>query len=178
MIIRDMTLADVPPVAAMHVAAWRAAYRGIMSQDVLDGLSVDERGEVWRRSLGDSRRKNVLCELDGQVVGFISWGPSRDADAGPTTAELYAAYVHPEYWRRGIGTAMWHEADAHATGRYSDMTLWVLAENRSARRFYERIGFLEEPGAEKLLRWHVPSLVEVRYRRPVAPAPQTTALGT
>jgi len=35
---------DALPLARLHVAAWRAAYRGLVPDEFLDGLDVDARG--------------------------------------------------------------------------------------------------------------------------------------
>ena len=34
---------DAPAIADVHVRAWQAAYRGIIEDEYLDGLSVDEQ---------------------------------------------------------------------------------------------------------------------------------------
>ena len=54
--------------------------------------------------------------------------------------ELYALYVHPDYFRRGIGTQL---AQTVARRLVQDgmpsMLVWVLAQN-PARKFYESLG--------------------------------------
>ena len=47
-----------------------------------------------------------VAERAGDAVGFVAFGPCREADAGQSTAELYAVYVLADRWRRGIGTAL------------------------------------------------------------------------
>lgn len=83
------------------------------------------------------------------------------------TAELMALYVHPEHWRRGVGTRLWQDVEQCVAGRYRDMTLWVLRDNDRARRFYARIGFVAEPGRIKSLPWADVEVYELRYRRPL-----------
>lgn len=51
-----------------------------------------------------------VAELDGQLIGWVSFGPSRDQDAPIGTAELMAIYIDPTFWACGIGTALWAEA--------------------------------------------------------------------
>ena len=45
--LRDATAADAHALATVHVASWRAAYRGLMPDEVLAGLSVPEREQLW-----------------------------------------------------------------------------------------------------------------------------------
>jgi ribosomal protein S18 acetylase RimI-like enzyme len=88
------------------------------------------------------------------IVGYASYGPERDVDGTPGpfpggpgspqgyVAELYALYVTPPWWSTGTGRALMDRvlAEVRAEG-YPRITLWVLAENARARRFYERCGF-------------------------------------
>ena len=46
---------------------------------------------------------------------------------------------------------------------YSSITLWVLRDNRRARRFYERAGFAPDGATNVLTR--LASVIELRYRR-------------
>ena len=63
------TADDAVSLAAVEMASWRAAYRGLMPDAFLDGLSEEAKTEDWRRSLlkyGASGRKRVL------VAGFYT----------------------------------------------------------------------------------------------------------
>jgi len=56
---------------------------------------------------------------------------------------VHALYVHPRAQGQGIGRALLAEAKA----RVGALDLWVLEQNRSARRFYIRAGFAEKTRA-------------------------------
>ncbi|GAA4247772.1 hypothetical protein [Dactylosporangium darangshiense] len=59
--IRPATVEDAGAVAAVHVGSWRAAYRGIVPQEHLDGLDVARGTEILRRHLaGPARGEDVL----------------------------------------------------------------------------------------------------------------------
>jgi ribosomal protein S18 acetylase RimI-like enzyme len=76
------------------------------------------------------------------LAGFVAVGPSRDADAAARTGELYAIYVHPQFWDERIGAAL-HDAGLAAlhAGQHQSATLWVLDTNQRARAFYDRHGW-------------------------------------
>ncbi len=152
--VREVEDADVPGIAAIHVRSWRAAYRGILSDDLLDGLSVSEREESWRALLSESgdRWLTLVAELGGDgIVGFASVAtPSRDEDADALTAEVGALYVDSDHWRQGAGRAMLTTAlEELDRRRFRDVILWVLPENHAALAFYARFGFVVEEGVEK-----------------------------
>jgi len=91
---RRATIDDAVDIADVHVATWRATYRGLMPQSLLDGLSVEARTAVWRRILRDDVGSTLVAieQAAKRVVVFVSVGPSRDA-----------IYLHPDYWGRGAG---------------------------------------------------------------------------
>lgn len=141
---------DAAAIAAVHVRAWQVAYRGLIPDEVLDGLSVEQRQEAWRQAMsGEDSPAVYVAVKDGAVVGFCAAAaPGRDVYAGGDVAEIGAIYVEPDLWRRGIGSALMDAAidDLRAVG-WRWVTLWVLAKNEQARGFYARYG-LQPDGAE------------------------------
>lgn len=142
--IRPATREDARPIAEVHVASWRRAYRGLLPDDYLEKLSVDERESQRLAWFADpSPGSGVLVAEDrGRVVGFASFGPSRDDDAPAGTGEVPAIYVDPAEVGRGIGRELLAEAEAalRAAG-FGRATLWVLEANAPARRFYDKAGW-------------------------------------
>lgn len=141
--IREAEPKDAEAIAGVHVRSWQAAYRGQLTDDYLDSLSVQERLEMHRQMLESSgERRTWVVEDGGRVVGFAVTGPSQDADADERTGELYAVYLEPERFGSGIGKRLTDHAIDDLRGRgFRTATLWVLQTNDGARRFYEREGW-------------------------------------
>ncbi|RHW42534.1 hypothetical protein D1B31_02740 [Neobacillus notoginsengisoli] len=59
---------------------WQAAYKGMVDQEVLDGLKIDERLSLWKETLsnpiGDSPVYIEETE-EGRIIGCASFGPER-----------------------------------------------------------------------------------------------------
>jgi len=165
-VIRPATLADAAGLARLHVASWRAACRHLLPAEVLAGLSVEERTRQWEQSLVHAPRGTLVAIRGEAVLGFATAGPSRDADAPPRrVGELYALYVDPTHWERGIGVRLWRAARQWLlVEEYAEFTLWVLEANLRARSFYERAGLVLDHGARQLIDLHGTRLPEVRYR--------------
>ena len=109
MLVRDALFDDCEAIAAIHVRGWQVAYRGLLPDELLDGLSIEPRRRMCERIA--QGRYGASCMLvaedDEAIVGFaIVLTPAHDADLGSRTAELAAIYVEPERWRRGAGTAL------------------------------------------------------------------------
>ncbi|MEU3885673.1 GNAT family N-acetyltransferase [Streptomyces sp. NPDC029041] len=168
--IREMTLADCDRVAEIRTGGWRSAYRGLIPQSYLDGLSVEEDAERRRAHLsrGDGRVVNLVAEgSGGELVGWACHGPYREGEVLTEEAELYALYVHPDHVGRGAGRALLAESVARCSAAgHGRLLLWVLKENDRARRFYERAGFGAD-GAEEPFEVDGVTVPEVRYAKPL-----------
>ena len=138
---------DAPAIARAHVAAWQAAYRGLMPAHVLDGLDVAHSTVRWQQRL-DAVDPNVfVAAIDGAVIGVCTIGPTRDTDAadqlaGHLIGEVQAINLHPRAWRRGAGGRLLALAeDMLREHGYTRAMLWVLERNASARAFYQARGW-------------------------------------
>lgn len=163
--VRRADPADARSIAEVHVRAWRWAYRGMMPDALLDGLSVERREEWWRRAFSPEREGDRVwvAEREGRVVGFVAAGPSRDPDATPETGEVFAIYLEEDVVGTGVGRTLFARAvdDLRADG-YRAATLWVLDSNGRTRRFYEIAGWRPD-GETKVEPWGEFELSEVRY---------------
>lgn len=143
-ILRPARPADAGRLAEIHVAAWRAAYDGVMSEASLSAQGVAARTSWWRDLLGGQTppRVTVIGEHGGLAGFLILAEPSRDPDAGELTAEIAALNVDPEQWDQGFGGELVRDAlERLRREHWRAVTLWVASENARAIRFYRSIGF-------------------------------------
>ena len=141
-VVRYATIDDATGIARVHADSWRGAYRGIVPDDYLDAIDVDEWSERRRQDMEEMPEEWVsfVAEVNGRVVGWAVGGPNREADTDHT-GELYVIYLLPEYQRRGIGLKLIVTTAAWLLDRgLRSMIVWVLAANWPARRFYEALG--------------------------------------
>ncbi|MFK3677894.1 GNAT family N-acetyltransferase [Microbacterium sp. NPDC090218] len=152
LVIREARVDDAEEIAGVHVRSWQAAYRGLIDQAVLDGLSVAERAEGWRRIVAEPLPTGLgmlVAVRDGQVVGWISFGSGRDPD-GLADGEVYGVYADPSAWSTGAGHALLEAAEQQiAAAGHERAYLWVLDGNDRADAFYARHGWAED-GAVKI----------------------------
>src|SRR5689334_10893229 len=143
--IREAERHDAFAIATVHVRGWQWAYRGLLPDALLDGLSVTDRA-AWRDArLADppaGERTLVVEADDGRVVGFAVSGPSRGLEDPPTDGEVYAIYLDPAVVGTGMGRGLFdHALSALRNDGYGRALVWVLETNDRARRFYEAAGF-------------------------------------
>ena len=145
--IRKATQDDIPTIAALHVEGWKGAYGGIVDQAYLDSLTVEKRIQDWQGWLAAEESEVFVAEEEGRAVGFVVIGRTKTPPPGSSpirpshSGEIYALYLDPDFWRRGIGTALIKRAARELKERkHSTVCLWVLDANARAKAFYEKMG--------------------------------------
>jgi ribosomal protein S18 acetylase RimI-like enzyme len=144
--LRDARRGDELAVAEVHVRSWQEAYRELMPADFLDALDPRDRAERYEFEGEEGPPTTVVAVAAGagdveSVVGFVTFGPSRDEDT-VGMGEIYALYVDPGRYEGGLGRMLM----AHARRRLKEQgfeaaVLWVLLGNERAASFYEREGW-------------------------------------
>jgi ribosomal protein S18 acetylase RimI-like enzyme len=142
--IRVASASDVEAIAALHLASWWAAYRGIVPDEFLNAITLESRIARWRRalSLSESERVKTTVAVDGDtVLGVCSCGPRLWPESS-SIGEVYALHVEPGSWRRGIGKLLLDDSLARLADRgFAAAVLWVLRDNWNARHFYTAQGW-------------------------------------
>jgi GNAT superfamily N-acetyltransferase len=136
-----------PTIAALHVAAWREIYTGILPDEMISALTVEVRRAWWAQLLSTPPETPggaaYLAALDGAPVGFGTCNGQRSdalAAAG-FDGEISSLYVLRAAQGRGVGQAMMARmATRLQRAGYRAAGLWVLRESEANRRFYEGCG--------------------------------------
>ncbi|MHB8187446.1 MAG: GNAT family N-acetyltransferase [Dermatophilaceae bacterium] len=135
---------DSPAVGLVQAAVWRAAYAGVLPQEVVERFDGPSFARVWRDSLVNppSPRHVLLVGCAGeQVVGFAAVGPSADADATETSGEVLALGVHPDARHSGHGSRLLNAAVDTLRGKgFDSVSTWILVTDEAARAFLAAAG--------------------------------------
>ena len=135
--IRPARRADAPAIAAVHVAAWRSAYAGLLPPGYLAGLSVARNTAHFQASIAAGAGV-LVAEAEGRVVGFCTIGSPRTK--GIAEGEVETLYVLDDFRDQGLGRQLLQAGAASlAASGCRSLFLWVLEGNPS-RWFYERMG--------------------------------------
>jgi ribosomal protein S18 acetylase RimI-like enzyme len=142
--IRTARSSDVGAIAALHLASWSAAYKGLVPDEFLAQITLDSRIVRWGDALDRSKSpltETVVADDDGTVLGVCSFG-FRRSPPSVAVGEVYSLHVRPDVTRQGLGKRLLDEAVRRLAWRGVDSSvLWVLRDNANARRFYESQGW-------------------------------------
>ena len=165
MLIRAAEPQDAMEVARVHVRSWQAAYRGLLPQAYLDQLRPEDRASRYEFGNSDLTKPQTIVAVEGSPIrGFATFAPSRDEDL-QGSGELYALYLDPGWWSRGIGVLLMKAARARLFELgFRSACLWLLVGNTRAGRFYEMDGWKPDGLRRSAEVWGV-TVEEVRYVR-------------
>ncbi len=139
--IRKANIDDAPQIAYVNVESWITTYKGILPDEFLEGLrgKMDEMTERLHEKLECDNVKGVVCEENGNIVGFAMYGGERTDDLD-YEGELYAIYFLEEYQHRGLGKELFKEVVSGLVEMgISSMIIWALEDNKACG-FYEKMG--------------------------------------
>lgn len=168
--VRPATPRDAKAIAEIHVATWKAAYKDVMPEDYISKMTVEKRQAYWREAIEFSEPQLLVATHDDQVVGFVGFDRSRDANTRSTVGEIWALYVSPAHWGQGAGLALWDGArDGLKDEGCTQVTIWVLLRNERALQFCEHAaGFKREMPSLKTVAFGDTKLEEIRLKRSVS----------
>jgi ribosomal protein S18 acetylase RimI-like enzyme len=156
MAVRRATVDDAEAIERIRIETWRATYRGLLPDGLIDGLRVNTERRRERLRAQPADEFCFVAEEADRVAGFAVGGPERTGDHD-YRGEVYAIYVLPADQRKGHGHVLIRECTRELAKRgIRSLLIWVLRENAIGRAFYERIGgravrekqLDEFPGAE------------------------------
>lgn len=149
--VRRARPADAVAIAAVHVAAWRNTYPGILPDRYLAHMSVARQAAYYDAAIRGSGGVYVAVasgadlptDTKPRIVGFTTSGRARGGVVGGRRlgeGEVETLYVLDDWRDRGIGRRLMRAAAAHlAEAGCRSVFLWVLRDNPS-RWFYQRLG--------------------------------------
>jgi GNAT superfamily N-acetyltransferase len=164
-VIRPARAGDAEAIARVRVDSWRETYHGMIPQGYLDAMKLEESRALWEKVLtaGSTAVSVFVAECGAEIVGFGSGNMLAEPKHG-FDAELSAVYVRREFQRAGIGRRLVAETAAALSQRdrgASGLIVWVIAGNKGARAFFERMG--GELVVEQAFQWDGMDLVEAGY---------------
>jgi GNAT superfamily N-acetyltransferase len=163
--VRPAVAGDAEQVAVVHAASSEAAYEAVAPGAHQD-LPIDRRRAFWREAIEFGEPLVQVALEEGRVIGFAGFDRSRDPRSKPTTGEIWAMYVMPSHWKRGVGLALWDATrEALVEEGCTEVTLWVPLCNERALRFFELAGFKRELSTAKTAMAGGVKLEEIRLRR-------------
>jgi phosphinothricin acetyltransferase len=102
--------------------------------------TIEERN-LWFQKKNEDKYPVIVFEEDNKVLGFATFGPFRVWPAYKYTIE-HSVYVHKDYRKHKIGTALVHQIISIANEReYKTLVAGIDASNENSIKMHEKLGF-------------------------------------
>ena len=142
--IRRATSSDAEAISAVLLAAGLQAWGSFLGHDRIEAANRRRRHPA-----------DLVAVDDEGVFAFVAWDEE--------TGEITRLYTHPRGQKRGAGRRLLSCAvDALRAAGGTEAWLNTEERNADARRFYERVGWVEQ-GSARVRDWYGARLVEPRY---------------
>ncbi|MEM9469285.1 MAG: GNAT family N-acetyltransferase, partial [Pseudomonadota bacterium] len=146
----NVSLAKATPdnladLAHIHLASKKVGETGIVDQEFLDSKTEQEYQLKWGEWLeAEDSQTYIAFNNENVAVVFISFVKLRTPPPGTSKIrplyanEIYALYVHPDFFRQGVGRLLLKKAiSLLAENNQKSLCLWALQKNKQACDFYE-----------------------------------------
>jgi ribosomal protein S18 acetylase RimI-like enzyme len=168
-LLRRARISDAAAIGAVHVAAWRSAYPGILPDEYLSRMSATRQARYYEATIASGAIVLVAAPESGgpRLVGFTTAGTGRrrsamreqnepwtrsgsEGGARPDQApkqaeqlgdgEIETLYVLDDWREQGLGRRLMRAAAKELAGKgCRSAYVWVLRDNPS-RFFYQHLG--------------------------------------
>ena len=141
-IIRKATIAEAEKVAEIKIEGWQTAYRGIIDDNFLDNMNINDEIEKRKNNI-ENGVEIIVAELNNEIVGFCLYrNYIKEPDNYPDAdCEISSLYVSSLLKRKGIGTKLIKYVIQKLKNEgKTQMILGCLKENYPSRAFYEKMG--------------------------------------
>lgn len=135
----------IEQIADLHLRTWQEAYKGMVSQDYIDALTMEGICAKWSDYIKQPEHGVFLCvEVNpetGEMVrveGSVGFKPYQRVE---NCIYVYSLYVEKDLRGQGIGTHLVNAIAARGKKEgYPRMGVCVMCANEGARRLYARMG--------------------------------------
>ena len=136
--LRELTINDVPALAALHVETFNETHGKHP-----DGPTVELRQYQWQQ-LFQEKDKNWFCIVieseHGKLIGFAKGQPYNHDDLPEFSGELNKIYLLKKYHKLGLGRQLICNVAHQFVRRGISSMLLFGDENNQSNKFYERMG--------------------------------------
>jgi len=142
-LIRMATRSDVEKLVALRILLQQHAEESNRLTWRITAEGKTLLREKVENELVDNKRRTLVAEMNGEIIGFIQGEVQRRIDYLPrTVGSISTAYVVGKFRRKGVGQMLVKRLfEFFSSEGVEDVTLRYIIGNREAERFWKKLGF-------------------------------------
>lgn len=147
---------DAEIFSQIHSAAWHQAYADLFEKAYLKSVTDGEKKHDFLDGLQNGEKEHYIIYKNENPIGIIV------ISIRSAVMEINSLYLLSNFKREGIGSkAIKYVETVAEQCSVNTIVLWVLTDNKTARKFYENQGFLLTGSEREIERGRIVS--QVRY---------------
>lgn len=142
-LIRYANLEESDALGKIHSESSQAAFKDIIPEHILnDVFSIERRTKRFTSGLSEGFPKTAIVFDGNEPAGLLSFGECRYGNNDKSWIEIWRVYIIPKFWGSGVAKELMEWGINEILKEdFTNIELWVLEKNISARKFYEKMGF-------------------------------------
>lgn len=138
MTVRFTVKEDLDKIAKLYVHNHKTTYRGLVSEEYLNSLTVEDAKGRWEKYLSEEKNKMWVAYESDIFLGFTA---GKEDDELKDTWYLDSLHVSENARGRGVGTELIKTMGRYAADNgYKTMSICVVKGNETAKSLYLRLG--------------------------------------
>ena len=136
--IREANAEDIEPIASLYVMNWKKTYVGLLPDNFLNGLTVNEGIKKCQEYLNKEKHRIFVAYENEKILGFSA---CKEDEELKNCLYLDSLHVSETSRGKGVGTKLINTVGSYAYIKgYEHMSICIVKGNDNAKRIYEKMG--------------------------------------
>lgn len=136
--IREANAEDIESIANLYVVNWKKTYLGLLPDNFLNRLSVNDEIKKWQRYLTKEKHR-IFVAYENEI--FLGFSACKEDEELNNCLYLDSLHVYETSRGKGVGTKLINTIGNYAYIKgYEHISICVVKGNDKAKRFYEKMG--------------------------------------
>ncbi|WP_291679340.1 GNAT family N-acetyltransferase [Clostridium sp.] len=136
--IREANAEDMELIANLYVMNWKKTYVGLLPDNFLNGLTVNDGINKWQEYLTKEKHRIFVAYENENFLGFSA---CKEDEELKNCLYLDSLHVSESSRGKGVGTKLINTVGSYAYIKgYEHMSICIVKGNDKAKRIYEKMG--------------------------------------
>ena len=136
--IREANAEDMELIANLYVMNWKKTYVGLLPDNFLNGLTVNDGINKWQEYLTKEKHRIFVAYENENFLGFSA---CKEDEELKNCLYLDSLHVSETSRGKGVGTKLINTVGSYAYIKgYEHMSICIVKGNDKAKRIYEKMG--------------------------------------
>ena len=136
--IREANAEDMELIANLYVMNWKKTYVGLLPDNFLNGLTVNDGINKWQEYLTKEKHRIFVAYENENFLGFSA---CKEDEELKNCLYLDSLHVSESSRGKGVGTKLINTVGSYAYIKgYEHMSICIVKGNDNAKRIYEKMG--------------------------------------